>query len=171
MAAVLLYLEHDLHDAAKRGETEAVSKLVMEQRVDVDRSDPYGYTPLHWAAQKGHADIVRLLVGNGALVNVRDKWKRTPLHRAAKEGHVEVVKALLEAGAEINAQGDANWTPLHCGSFHGRLDVVKMLVDSGADPTATDDRGRSATVLCDMALYDVDENGNSADLLEEVFWL
>ncbi|CAM9960121.1 unnamed protein product, partial [Discosporangium mesarthrocarpum] len=62
------------------------------------------YTPLHWAAQKGHTAIVRALMAMGANANVRDKWRRTPLHRAAKEGHAEVVGVLLEAGAEVNSK-------------------------------------------------------------------
>ena len=31
------------------------------------------YTPLHWAAGKGHVDTVRCLVDKGADINIEDK--------------------------------------------------------------------------------------------------
>ena len=31
-----------------------------------------GRTPLHWASKGGHADIVCLLVSNGADINIKD---------------------------------------------------------------------------------------------------
>ena len=33
----------------------------------------WGQSPLHYAAQEGHLDIVRILVENGASMSLRDK--------------------------------------------------------------------------------------------------
>ena len=38
-----------------------------------------GATPLHYAVEEGHADIVKILLDNGAIVNSRNKQGLTPL--------------------------------------------------------------------------------------------
>jgi len=53
-----------------------------------------GYTMLHWAASKGHADLCRYLVDLDANVNMQDKQMRTPLAIARNAGHGQVVSAL-----------------------------------------------------------------------------
>ena len=38
--------------------------------------------PLHLAVNRGHVNVVRLLIKRGAKVNIMDKYNKTPLHRA-----------------------------------------------------------------------------------------
>jgi len=59
-----------------------------------------GYTPLHWAALKGHEEIVEALIDAGADLNTTNNLGRTPLHWAALKGHEEIVEALREAKAK-----------------------------------------------------------------------
>ena len=40
--------------------------------------------PIHWAADRGHKDVVEMLILNGANINVVDRGGKTPLHMAAK---------------------------------------------------------------------------------------
>jgi ankyrin repeat protein len=53
------------------------------------------FTPLHFAAQSGHLDLVKLLLENGADPNAVTKWKNTPHDLAAANGHTEVARLLL----------------------------------------------------------------------------
>lgn len=66
---------------------------------------------LHWAADRGHSDVVRLLLARGATVDCRDAEGQTPLHYAASCGHVEAARALLEAGADPAAGDGDGVTP------------------------------------------------------------
>ena len=54
----------------------------------------YGRTPILWAAENGHADVVGLLMELGADIQKEDNYGRTPLHSAAANGRVEVVRRL-----------------------------------------------------------------------------
>ncbi len=67
----------------------------------MDAKFRYGQTPLFKAAERGHAEVVKVLLERGASVNLRDTfYGATPMTWALDKGHVAVVRALLEKGAE-----------------------------------------------------------------------
>jgi ankyrin repeat protein len=68
--------------------------------------------PLQAAASQGHAEIVRLLLEQGADANTLSGEHDSPLQVATSEGHAEIVRLLLDAGADLNLRGcyDTNVT-------------------------------------------------------------
>ena len=72
----------------------------MERKdLNHDRADTkYGRTPLSWAAQGGHEQVVKILLERKDVNPDRadTKYGRTPLLWAAKGGHEGVVKILSE---------------------------------------------------------------------------
>ncbi|KXZ43193.1 hypothetical protein GPECTOR_98g777 [Gonium pectorale] len=62
-----------------------------------------GNTPLHYAAESGHTEVVQVLLGAGADKDATNKDGWTPLYAAAQSRHVEAVAALLQAGANKEA--------------------------------------------------------------------
>ena len=59
---------------------------------------------LHWAAEKGHVDVVKVLIRNGADMNaVTDYDMNTALHYAVTNKYVDVVKVLIQNGIDVNA--------------------------------------------------------------------
>lgn len=98
-----------------------------------------GPTALHWAAGRGHAEIVRLLLENGAELEAQDYLGRTPLHAAHR--HPSTVQLLLEAGANVNARDSFGATALHMGI---RIpETIELLINSGAEIDSADALGRS----------------------------
>jgi ankyrin repeat protein len=85
-----VHLEEELLKAAREGYVEKVKDLLARG------ADPnairLGTTPLHIAAGHGHFDIVKILVENGANVNVKDLMGFTPLHSAIMGDHFAIVK-------------------------------------------------------------------------------
>lgn len=72
--------------------------------------DENGLTAVHWAADRGHTEILDLLLKNGANVNITDKESnQTPLHYAVSCGHSESVRILLKHGADPHVK-DADGT-------------------------------------------------------------
>eukprot|EP00903_Cladosiphon_okamuranus_P011336 g10685.t1 len=102
------------------------------------RDSRVGMTLLGWAARRGHVELARMLLFNGASVTSRDGRERTPLHRACSGCHVGIVEVLLEHGADPNAR-DATWrTPLHRAARWGSPGCSNLLLDAGADIEARD---------------------------------
>ena len=102
-----------IHDAARNGDLAGV-QAELDKGVDVDESDDSwpGMTPLHYAADEGHTEVVELLIANGADMNAKDEDESTPLHLAAYWGGKDIVELLIAAGADVNAKNNWIGTPL-----------------------------------------------------------
>ena len=70
--------------------------MALRWEVDVDGGDHDGRTCLHWAAYKGFADTIRLLLVLDARLETPDKEGCTPLHWAAIRGNGEACTILMQ---------------------------------------------------------------------------
>jgi hypothetical protein len=78
-----------------------IVRLLLDAGEDPNRYNPVGghshSTPLHQAAAAGHLELARLLVANGARLDLRDTmWNATPAEWAKHEGKPEL-EAYLRA--------------------------------------------------------------------------
>ncbi|MEO0014956.1 MAG: hypothetical protein RLZZ535_3345, partial [Cyanobacteriota bacterium] len=108
-------------DAACKGDTAKIKQLLDQDANLVNvRSLEIKSTPLHFAAHRGHLDIVRLLIKSGADVNASEdnSSNSKPIHWAATGGHLEVVQLLVESGAIVQVIDDwHNLSPLGWASI------------------------------------------------------
>ena len=104
-------------------------------------TDELGWTPLHYAAFRGHRDVVRLLLDAGANPSKADAVGWTPLRSAAFRGHKDVVQLFLERGADPNKADKYGHAPLHLAAGVGHKDMVQLLLEKGADPNKADSGG------------------------------
>lgn len=119
--------------------------LERKSKEDADRVKAWTEnrdTSLHLAAWNGNADMVNLLLGQGADINAKNNEGRTPLFDAAWNGKTDVVKLLCDRGADIGAkQYNLGSTALHCAAWNGNADAVEMLLDHGANIEARENNG------------------------------
>ncbi len=101
-------------------------------------------TPLHWAARKGHANIMTLLIKRGGVVNAQDSFGMTPLMFAAGNNAPELVEVLLKNMAFVDEADNENRTPLMEAAYFGHADIAALLIKYGAKPDAKDDSGKTA---------------------------
>uniref|UniRef100_A0A7S0FZ75 non-specific serine/threonine protein kinase n=1 Tax=Pyrodinium bahamense TaxID=73915 RepID=A0A7S0FZ75_9DINO len=150
-----LEAEKNIFAASAALDVEEVRRLALGSvRVDVNKMDSEGRTPLAEAVLRGVEDdkrcavICGILCESGARVDLRAPkervWLRrlfmrdaglrwTPLHLAARRGSVEVLRALLQHVPEESAGPEAYTdlagdTPLHVAVAFGREDAVRCLV-------------------------------------------
>lgn len=95
----------------------------------------YGKHPLHFACDHsgGNIDTVRLLVSEGAQVNVRDEDGNTGLHLACTESNVAVVQFLIASGADVTAGDLDNETPLVRACYAKSVELIDILLKAGSD--------------------------------------
>jgi ankyrin repeat protein len=94
--------DRSIHNAANNGDFGRVKHLLLVAKQPVDAIID-GYTALSYACRKGNAEIVQLLLSNGANPNHLTGLKRSCLFRAALGDYIEVGRMLLEAGADPDA--------------------------------------------------------------------
>uniref|UniRef100_A0A8C4PPF5 Euchromatic histone lysine methyltransferase 1 n=1 Tax=Equus asinus TaxID=9793 RepID=A0A8C4PPF5_EQUAS len=61
-----------LHLAAKKGHYDVVQYLLSNGQMDVNCQDDGGWTPMIWATEYKHVDLVKLLLSKGSDINIRD---------------------------------------------------------------------------------------------------
>jgi uncharacterized protein len=121
-----------LLQAVKAGNLPAVLNA-LQQRQEPNQTEPDGTTPLHWAVQQDHLDIVKALISAGANVNTRNRYGTAPLVLAATTGNVSVTKALLKAGADFRISVPETGNDLVTAARTGNPDVIKLLLTAGSD--------------------------------------
>ncbi|KAK2594711.1 hypothetical protein QQS21_007561 [Conoideocrella luteorostrata] len=117
------------------------------------REEVVNYKPnlLSLAARKGHADMVRWLLGNNADINQGD-WSigQTPLLQAISQNHFHVVKVLLAApGIDVNLAGGLfQFTPLSLAAETGQEETVKLLMESPLIDLNAPDKSGATPLEC-----------------------
>jgi ankyrin repeat protein len=161
-----------LHFSARRDDVRAVALLLMDSPSDVCVRNSAGFTPFLAAAdsnackvveffmnhcqtsdqvflaartavQKGHRDVLRLLVQSRQLaVNAADAQGNSLLHTACESG-ANSCAALLIGVPEMNVNfpGEHGRTPLHIVAHSGNIEVMKlMLARDDIDVNAQDEK-------------------------------
>ena len=112
---------------------------VLGSRVDIGDVD--SLTPLHLACNRGHLDVVEVLLTSGAMVNSKTTDKLSALHYAASRGFTDIVEVLLSHGANIDSLDATDRTPLKLAVSRNLYDVAKVLVRHEARVNLEDVKG------------------------------
>jgi len=103
------------------------------QQNEANKRNKLGKSELHIAAKSGQLKKAKILLEQGAEVNIPDEYGWQPLHEACKHGHAVVASLLITHGADINNnENDEHITPLHDAASNGHLYIVKLLVNNKA---------------------------------------
>ncbi len=135
-------------DAAMRGDKTAIATLI-KQGLDVGAAQGDGMTALHWAAERGDAEMTEVLIYAGANISAVTRiGLYTPLHLAAKAASAAVAKVLIKGGADVNAKADPSGaTPMHLAALSGSADVIHVLAGAKADVNARENEWEQTPLI------------------------
>ena len=121
-----------------------IVKRVIHHSPNLINSE-FGYweTPLILAAEKGHLDIVELLLECGANVN-KAIYEDTPLTASIKRNYEDVFELLLKRGADVDGYILIDrWTALHWAAYFGRTNLTSILLRHNANLNTCDHWGKT----------------------------
>eukprot|EP00439_Symbiodinium_sp_Y106_P080850 s317_g19.t1 len=149
LQAVLDIYEKQIRMAKKKFEQEEDSDSNQDVvrwllGADVDKGFKYCYgamTAMISAADKGHVDVVRLLLEANMDKQLQDAASQkelrcygdTALINACHKGHLEVVRLLLDSGVDADVRDYDDRTALMHAAENGRTDIVRLLLKAGAN--------------------------------------
>jgi len=110
----------------------------------VDRSEESMSRALWGAVGSKNAEVLQVLLEEGANPNALNKEGKPPLWYAADLGLPgNIARVLLEAGADKNWLDEQGTSPLWTAADHGNVEIVTILVKAGADRDQVNKRGVS----------------------------
>lgn len=115
---------------------------------NVNRKIKSGITPLMLASGRGSAELVQLLLDNGADVNLTDEDGSNAIIYAAFNNNSAVIDNLINANVDVNAKNLLGTMAIHFFSSEGNLGAVKKLIKSGAKYQLEDAFGDTPYSLC-----------------------
>jgi ankyrin repeat protein len=126
--------ELDIHEASSLGRAERVRELLTADPSLATSRSADGFTPLHYAAFFGTAEVAAVLLDHGADPSAvaENEMRVQPLHSAAAVDAHETARLLLDAGADPNATQQGGFRPIDAAVQNGNDELYALLVDRGA---------------------------------------
>ncbi|XP_031460792.1 ankyrin repeat domain-containing protein 66 [Phasianus colchicus] len=146
----------ELHQAVAAGRYGRAERLLRAERCDPNHKDAdwADWTPLHWAAARGHVAMLRLLLGHGARPCLRNAAGWTAAHCAAEAGRLAALRTLHAVHAPMDAADPFGDTPRRLAQIYGHTECVRFLEIAEVESR----NYRQTAVMRGMPLDHVDED-------------
>ncbi len=108
---------------------EEVARYLVLKGADINLPSQNGFNvfPLHSAVAGNFSGISKMLIENGAEVNVIQNSGLTPLHSAAQNGNIELIILLLEKGAKVNIRMEGGKLASDLAKEKGYTEIAEIL--------------------------------------------
>ena len=121
---------------AKEGDDSSTKQLIL-QGVNINYQNPGGRTALHFAAHSDRLNIIKILLNNGAEIDLEDKHHHTPLVLSVEAKKYDVMLHLITSGADVTQLAQCTYSmknhreALSYAVNHKHKDVAKGLITKG----------------------------------------
>lgn len=113
---------------------------------DIDHADEMNQTLLHFAAQSGDTDTVKVLITFGANVNCKNTFGQTPVDLAMMQGHRSIVGLLRSVGSQSSLKPQQETGSL--SSLAGGASLIKRI--NGYRVLSLDSSGATAIMQLEI---------------------
>jgi ankyrin repeat protein len=136
----------NLFDAVFTGDLKSAAALLTLNKSLVSRINMEGESVVMAAVETGHADILQLMLDNGASPNAEPSrgitvahgmpsaYGESPLHVAAISNQTNTAQLLLQHGADVETYDNYGLTPLHWAVLRASPGVAELLLKNKTDP-------------------------------------
>ena len=137
---------HEGIEASRKGDVRRLKSWLQDGN-NPNVHDFSGWTPLLWAAVRGHYEAVALLLDNeytkADITLPHRESSALAIHMAGHSGNVQTATIILDHLPDhLNAVWDLNGhTVLLQSVFYGHLDLARILLQKGAETFITTARG------------------------------
>ncbi len=136
-------IAQDIFEAVRRDDRVRVKTLLTRDPTLVKAKDANGMTPLHWATQGNHLDMMADLIEGGSDVNARDDFGNAVLVYA----NLPAAGLLIDKGADVNrpnADGRTLWDRVtNIRRMYYSREWIDLLLSKGVPLPGERDRLRS----------------------------
>lgn len=120
-----------LHIASAEGD-ETLVKYFYGVRASASITDHQDRTPMHLAAENGHASIIELLADKfKASIFERTKDGSTLMHIASLNGHSECATMLFKKGVYLHMPNKRGARSIHTAAKYGHVGIISTLLQRG----------------------------------------
>ena len=148
-----------LFEAVRVKDETAFLELLLAHGADIEHSNNFGWTPLHYAANKNHPKQVSLLLGKGANINASMPNGYTAFHLAITYHSSAVLTILLDdAGLEYERTLKHGSNAIHSAAKYSDLETLKILQAANLSNIDLDAVNANGDTALDIARYRRDYN-------------
>ena len=123
-----------------------VTKLLVDQNVDVNAKGGSHISALRAAIKEGHLAVAELLVNAKADVDAEDGAGKTLLHEATYNDDEAITKLLIDAGADVNKRRAGRYAMQNASEIGDEI-LGTMLIDAKANVSVQDQEGDDALTI------------------------
>ena len=132
--------EHNFFDFVNNNRINEVRVILKYFPEYINIKDFMDQTALMIATGEGSIELVRILLENGANVNIQDNDDgHTALMTASRRGYINIARMLIDAGADLEIKDESGDTALMYATTNSHTETVRMLLDVGADVNTIDE--------------------------------
>lgn len=133
---------YPLHIATSLGLIDMVNLLVKHCNINARTTNEHKITALYLAAQDGKLEIVKILTGLGADLNIiRETNGMPPLHVAMQKKQTLVAEELLTRGANVNIVDGGGQIALHWAATLTEVGITQTILAKGTNIDAQNNGG------------------------------
>jgi len=133
-----------------------ISELLIAKGSAIDSRDDRQRTPFSLAAREtGNVDMAKLLIQNGADINIKDVDNNMPLNFAAWKGYTGIIDLLLDKGADFDTTQGRTSRMLRYAADCGSARLFEVVSDKGEDLFAKES-GNDVTMRAAIAGGSID---------------
>ena len=125
-----------------------ICEFLIQNGADVNarrsKTSNKDWTSLMYASYDSKLDIMKLLLENGALIDIRTPSLHSAYLIAAQYGTPDAVELLINNGAELNCTDSDGDSALICAAKYEQTDNIKLLIEYGVDINIRNKDGKRA---------------------------